>query len=443
MTAKYQAYSEYKDSGVEWLGVLPQHWEWIRLKYVAELEGEKIDPGSRHQYVGMENIESGNGKYLVKEDTTPEGLSTSFLEGDVLFGKLRPYLAKSWLANFSGICSSEFLVLRSRKVNAKFLNYYTLTEEFINQVESSTYGSKMPRASWDFISLMGVPIPEYDNSKKIANFLDHETAKIDTLIEKQQQLIKLLKEKRQAVISHAVTKGLNPNAPMCDSGVEWLGDVPEHWEVKKISYVINAIGDVDHYMPQSIEKGIPYVMTGDLKGLASSINFEDCKQVSHKDYLKLSSKIKSSKGDVIMARYATIGTASYIDIDADFLVSYSCVTIKPNLSKAFGLYLFYYFKSAAFLQGIKNQINTNTQENVGVNDLKKVKVALPTLDEQSRIIEYLQSKISKINSISDRSQTAINLMQERRTALISAAVTGKIDLRNWQSPNKEKREASV
>ncbi len=132
-----------------------------------------------------------------------------------------------------------------------------------------------------------------------------------------------------------------------------------------------------------------------------------------------------------MARYATIGTASYIDVDAEFLVSYSCVTIKPNLSKVFGLYLFYYFKSDDFLQGIKNQINANTQENVGINDLKKVKAALPTLAEQSRIIEYLQSKISKINSISDRSQAAIGLLQERRTALISAAVTGKIDVRKW------------
>ncbi len=160
--------------------------------------------------------------------------------------------------------------------------------------------------------------------------------------------------------------------------------------MSNINYVLNAIGDVGHYMPQSVEKGIPYVMTGDLKALASSINFEDCKQVSRKNHLKLSNKIKSSRGDVIVARYATIGTTSYIDVDSDFLVSYSCVTIKANLSKVFGLYLFYYFKSDVFLEGIQNQINTNTQGNVGVNDLKKVKVALPVLAEQLRIIEYMQ-----------------------------------------------------
>ena len=121
---------------------------------------------------------------------------------------------------------------------------------------------------------------------KYASFLDHETAKIDTLIEEQQSLIRLLKEKRQAVISHAVTKGLNPNAPMKDSGVEWLGEVPEHWDVYDMNYALNAIGDVDHYMPKSIDEGIPYVMTGDLTEFTSDIHFENCKQVSNSDFFK-------------------------------------------------------------------------------------------------------------------------------------------------------------
>ena len=135
-----------------------------------------------------------------------------------------------------------------------------------------------------------------------------------------------------------------------------------------------------------------------------------------------------------MARYATIGTVSYIDIDANFLVSYSCVTIKPNTSKVVGLYLFYYFKSDAFMQGIQSQVNTNTQGNVGINDLKKIKIALPALTEQTKTIAYLQLKISKLDVISDRAKAAILLAQERRTALISATVTGKIDVRNWVAP---------
>ncbi len=274
-----------------------------------------------------------------------------------------------------------------------------------------------------------MPLPPLHTQQAITRFLDAKTAQIDELVTKKRQLIIKLKEKRQTVISHAVTKGLNPNAPMKDSGVEWLGKVPEHWAVNNITYILNAIGDVDHYMPQSVENGIPYVMTGDLKEFVSDINFKDCKQVSHEDYVKLCQKIKSSKGDLILARYATIGTASYVDIDTDFLVSYSCVTIKPNPSKVFGLYLFYYFKSNSFLQGIQNEINTNTQGNVGISDLKKVKMALPTLNEQSKIIEFLDKQVSKIDTLIEKSNSAIELMQEYRTALISAAVTGKIDVR--------------
>lgn len=220
--AKYKAYPEYKDSGVEWLGAIPEDWSVTKLKYIADLLTAK-STNSDDLFVGLENISSGDGKYISKEENIADGASVSFEKNDVLFGKLRPYLAKSWLATFSGVCSSEFLVLRTAKLHPKYLNYFSLTNEFIDQVNSSTYGSKMPRASWEFIGLLPVPTCSYSLSEKVARFLDHETAKIDNLIEKQQQLIELLKEKRQAVISHAVTKGLNPDVLMKDSGVEWLG----------------------------------------------------------------------------------------------------------------------------------------------------------------------------------------------------------------------------
>jgi len=431
------SYQAYKVSDSFWLGDIPEEWSCQQLKYVADLSTEKVIPSASVRYVGMENVRSGDGSFVNTDDQEPEGLSLSFANSDVLFGKLRPYLAKSWLASFSGICSSEFLVLGTRKVSPRFLNYTTLSREFISIVDSSTYGAKMPRASWDFIGMLKVPVPDFGTSVQIARFLDYETAKIDALIEKQQQLIALLKEKRQAVISHAVTKGLNPDAPMRDSGVEWLGEVPAHWEVGALSYALNAIGDVDHYMPPSVEEGVPYVMTGDLEELASEIDFTRCKQVAHHDYRRLCKKIKTTKGDLIMARYATIGTVSYVDLDSEFLVSYSCVTIKPNTGKALGRYLFFCLKSDSFVQGIQERINTNTQGNVGIADLRKVKVALPGIEEQLRITEYLRVRVAAMGKVIESSEATIDLLQERRAALISAAVTGKIDVRKWQSPDDE------
>jgi type I restriction enzyme S subunit len=427
--SKYSAYSVYKDSGVEWLGEVPEHWEIRKLKFSATLISNKINAkDSELQFIGLENIESFTGK-LIFSDTESEGIALYYKDNDILFCKLRPYLAKVYLANQEGLCTSELLVLRGTEIIPPFLKYYLLSQEFINIVDSSTYGSKMPRANWEFIGNLSCLIPHEKEQHQIATFLDNKTAHLDKLIEKKQQMIGLLNEKRIALITQAVTKGLDLTVPMKDSGIEWLGEVPEHWVVNNINYVLNAIGDVDHYMPRSVEKGIPYVMTGDLKEFVSSINFKDCKQVSYEDYMKLSKKIKSSKGDLIVARYATIGTASYVDIDADFLVSYSCVTIKPNLSKALGLYLFYYFKSNAFLQGIQNEINTNTQGNVGINDLKKVTIALPTLAEQSKIVDYFNHETAKLDRMINTIQSAIAKLQEYRSALITAAVTGKIDVR--------------
>ncbi|EPJ7089070.1 restriction endonuclease subunit S [Citrobacter amalonaticus] len=193
-----------KDSGIEWLGPISQHCIITKLKYLTVLKTEKA-VSNNIRYVGMENISSGTGKFLSKDEMTPEGASVSFEYNDVLFGKLRPYLAKSWLATFAGICSSEFLVLQPKKIHARYLNYYLLTNEFIKQVDSSTYGSKMPRANWDFISQLPVPTWTYEESKAIAVYLDNLTAKLDCLLEKQNQQVNLLQERRTALISAAVT----------------------------------------------------------------------------------------------------------------------------------------------------------------------------------------------------------------------------------------------
>ncbi len=208
-----------------------------------------------------------------------------------------------------------------------------------------------------------------------------------------------------------------------NSGVEWLGEIPCHWEAIKFAYVIDKVGDIDHYMPNSVDHGIPYVMTGDLKDRVSLIDFSSCKKVNEIDYKNLSKKIKTQRDDVILARYATIGTVSYVDIDADFLVSYSCVTIKPKVTKVSGKYLFNYLKSDAFIQSIQMQVNSNTQGNVGVDSLRSVKVIMPSLQEQAQIINFLDHETAKIDSLIEKQQKLIELLKEKRQAAISHAVT--------------------
>ena len=435
---KYQAYPEYKDSGVEWLGKIPVQWQCIKLKYVASLEGRKTqDDLTAYKYVGLENIESWSGTYIQGEVIQPEGVSTTFNQEDVLFGKLRPYLAKSWLAAFSGICSSEFLVLRSKKVSPRFLNYYFLTEEVIKQVDSSTYGSKMPRASWDFIGLMDVSVPVYADSEKIASFLDHETAKIDTLIDKQQQLIQLLKEKRQAVISHAVTKGLNPNAPMRDSGVEWLGEVPEHWSVTRIKYYTHVFEQ--GWSPQCDSRPAEDDEYGVLK--VGCVNYGEFRAEENKALpieLEPQRQYSLKKGDLLISRANTkelVGSAAVVERDYNNLIL--CDKLyRLRFDEAVNPQLVAYFLS---LFVVRQQIEieatgaSHSMQNIGQSTIKEMPVVIPPIEEANELVSTIKEQMTVFEALESKAVKGIKLLQERRTALISAAVTGKIDVRRHAS----------
>ncbi|MFM6135598.1 MAG: restriction endonuclease subunit S, partial [Sphaerospermopsis kisseleviana] len=218
---KYQGYDKYKDSGVEWLGDIPEHWEVKRFKFSVYLINNKIEAeNSNLTYMGLEHIESWTGKRIEDENASSEGIGSHFLPNDVLFGKLRPYLAKVYLSEIEGLASTEALVLRCKNnISPRFLKYYILSRDFINIVDSSTFGAKMPRASWDFIGNLFFTFPPLDEQEKIARFLDYKTKQIDNLIAKKETLIEKLDEKRTSLISHAVTKGLDVNVPMKDSGI--------------------------------------------------------------------------------------------------------------------------------------------------------------------------------------------------------------------------------
>jgi type I restriction enzyme S subunit len=179
-----------------------------------------------------------------------------------------------------------------------------------------------------------------------------------------------------------------------------VGLIPEDWNVFVLSSLLNGIYDVDHYMPKTEKNGIPYLMTGDLKEVIGDIDFDNCKKISETDYKQLSKKVKNSIGDIILARYATVGTVSFVNIDFDFIVSYSCVTIKPNNSKLLSLFLFYYFKSNTFKLEVNNKVNANIQDNVGIGDLYKMKIALPpSLEEQKAIATALSDVDDLINNL--------------------------------------------
>jgi len=249
--SKYKSYPQYKDSGVEWLGEVPEHWDVKRLKHFTTINdetlSEKYDEDFEINYIDIGSVTTGyiqNSEVILYSDA-PSRARRIVRNGDILVSTVRTYLkaiAPVSYAENGYIASTGFAVIRSKNdVCSDYLKYALLSNYFINLVESESTGISYPAINASELVTFNIALAPFKEQQSIANFLDNATCKIDTLIQKQQNLIELLKEKRQALISHAVTKGLNPHVKMKDSEVEWLGEVPEHWVVKKTKQLFSLI----------------------------------------------------------------------------------------------------------------------------------------------------------------------------------------------------------
>jgi type I restriction enzyme S subunit len=237
MTDGLRPYPAMKDSGVAWLGEVPEHWSVEKLESsIGNVIEQTAERRTGDLYIALEHVESWTGRLRpTGPDVTFDSQVKCFRAGDVLFGKLRSYSAKVTRAPSNGVCVGEFLVLRPREsqVHAPYVETLLRSKPAIDAVNRSTFGAKMPRADWQFVGSMPITLPPLAEQAAIVRILDHADRRIRRHIRAKQKLIKLLEEQRQAIIHRAVTRGLDPNVRLKPSGVEWLGDVPEHWEVRR------------------------------------------------------------------------------------------------------------------------------------------------------------------------------------------------------------------
>jgi type I restriction enzyme, S subunit len=424
----FPRYPKYKDSGVEWLGKVPHHWDVKPVKRNFRLVTEKAQ--HKTYPVALENIESWTGRY-VQTESEFEGEGVSFSEGDILFGKLRPYLAKVFLTDTAGEAIGDFHVLRPvSNVKGNFGKYVLLSRDFINIVDGSTFGSKMPRASWEFVSTVKLAMPPNEEQTHIAAFLDRELSKSDSLISEQQRLINLLKEKRQAVISHAVTKGLNPDVRMKDSGIEWLGQVPEHWAASKISEIAEVHGGAtpNRENPSFWDGAIPWASPKDMKTERLSVTEEFITEEG----------LKNSPCNLIPLRAVLIVVRSGIlkhtlpvcINEFSLAINQDLKALVINEMKCLPEFF------TRWIQGLNSVLLMNwrkqgaTVESLEVSKIMKTLLHLPPLGEQKLIVYELNCALTKLDKLVKEVLLSTELLQERRTALISAAVTGQIDVRN-------------
>ncbi|WP_218713019.1 hypothetical protein [Arthrobacter sp. BF1] len=424
-----QPYGEYKESEVEWLGPIPTQWELRRLKSVVALQTDRAVEQTNP--VALENIQGWTGRFLPSDsEFTADG--TKFSSGDVLFGKLRPYLAKSWLADCDGEAVGDFHVFRpSLGLSSRFLQYITLSPEFISMVDGSTFGAKMPRASWDFIGELRYPMPDRATQDLVASFLDRETVQIDDLIGKQERLIELMAEKRQAVITQAVTKGLDPNTPTKPSGVPWQGDVPALWTVQPLKNLMQ--------MQTGVTLGKDYTDTETesfayLRVANVQIGYVD---LSHVKEIELPASVARSSllrsGDVLMTEGGDrdkLARGCIWDGAIDPCVHQNHIFAVRTNHQLLNMFLVLVLdadpaRTYFYLTGKQstNLASTNS------TTVKNFRFGVPPIDEQMRIIEHLKIKIDQIDELVDKAQAVVGVLRERRSALISAAVTGKIDVR--------------
>ena len=413
----FPKYKEYKDSGVDWLGKVPVYWDIHRLKFLSDIQTGDKDT--------VDAEEDGDYPFFVRSQTV-ERISTHTFDCEAILtagdgvgvGKVFHYHNGPFDYH-----QRVYMMNNFRHVDGRFLFHYMRANFYKVALEGGAK-STVDSIRRPMLSDFPVSFPTLEEQTAIANFLDAETSKIDALVAEQRRLIELLKEKRQAVISHAVTKGLNPNAPMKDSGIEWLGDVPEHWEVKAFQRCVTvAEGQVDPKQPDfakmfliapnHIESG-----TGRLHDLETA-----------DQQAAISGKYFCNSGNVIYSKIRPALRKVCIAPE-DCLCSADMYPLQAH-SGLTNEFLFRWILTEQFSAFAVLESDRVAMPKINRESLKQVKFVLPPIAEQKEICHYITKQIEGFDRLVLEAEQAIELLQERRTALVSAAVTGKIDVREY------------
>ena len=453
--AKYQKYAEYKDTGIEWLGEIPNHWNVGNLKFsfvgikngATETQIEESNntvPISR-----IESISTGEINYEKVGFVNKYSIAESYKinEGDIRLSHINSLsmVGNIALKRDTSILYHGMNLLRlmpnKDKFDPKYLFWILKSKYFRNSVESIAKPAiNQASVSIDSLKNISLLIPTKIEQQDIANFLDHETAKIDSLIAKQEKLIELLKEKRQAVISHAVTKGLNPDVTMKDSGVEWLGQVPEHWAVAKLAYryevLLGKMLDESKITGNYLGK---YLRNTDVQwGRVNSENLPEMDFRPHEI-----ERYSVQQGDLLVCEGGEIGRCAIWESEDTCFYQKALHRLRAYSSQDSHKFMFYVLFDSVHRERFISGAGKATIAHLPAETFKQYRFAFPPKNEQVQIVEYLDTMSKAFDEIETKALAQIKLLQERRTALISSAVTGKIDVRNWQHPNEEKMGLSA
>jgi type I restriction enzyme S subunit len=449
LSRKYAAYPEYKDSEVKWLGAIPVSWTMTKMAWNFKAEKGKngqlltkdycgLNSGQHAVYSGQTENDGIMGRINSFEfDTGSDGVLFSTTVG------AKAMHLSHLTGKFSLSQNCMIMVPKSKNYHIRFSFYHFQPLFFYERglIPEHMQASFRMEDLYQYQTVL----PSMNEQAQIANFLDHETAKIDTLIDKQQQLITLLKEKRQAVISHAVTKGLNPNAPMRDSGVEWLEEVPVHWEVIRFKHLVaeSAAGPYGSSLTKSMYTSAGIRVFGQQQVIPDDFSIGDY-YISEEKFEEMK-RYEVFPNDLLISVMGTVGKVAVVPEDIERgIINPRLVKYKVMVDR-----ILPHFAKAAFLSDASQSLlllaaQGSTMDGLNMQILGELPIPCPpTLGEQQEILNETQRQAEKFDKLLVKSQFGVELLRERRTALISSAVTGKIDVRNWQAPTAKSEKEVV
>lgn len=445
----YPVYPEMRDSGVPWLEEIPSHWQLKRLKDIAshndETLEENTEPDFELEYVDISSVNLVDG--ITRTETmafekSPSRARRIARDGDTIISTVRTYLkaiAAIKDAPDNLVVSTGFAVIRPQAVLAPaFLSYFLQTSGFVGDVVAHSNGVSYPAINpSDLVRLPAIepPLPE---QQTIARFLDHKTAQIDALIAKKEALLQKLAEKRTALISQAVTQGLDPTVPMQDSGVAWLGQIPAHWKVMRLRFLVEKIEQ--GWSPQCENQAAEANEWGVLKvGCVNGEYFDESENKALPPNLEVRTQYEIQAGDILMSRANTkelLGSAAIaISPRNKLLLCDKLYRLIPS-SRIDSNYLVRILRSTiSRMQYERDATGTSgSMQNIGQDTIKNLVIPAPPLEEQKLIEQNLSALLTASSASEEKTQSAIEKLKEYRAALITAAVTGKIDVRGVPLP---------
>lgn len=441
-TSAHPTYEEYKDSGVDWLKQIPAHWDVVPLRYYCNIPKGQVDPRTEDYrgrvLVAPNHVEQDTGRIRELETAHEQGASSGKYPvepGDLIYSKIRPELNKVCLAKGEWLCSADMYPIKIRKgYDAHYLKYLMLSQAFKHLMVNDSMRVAMPKVNRDTLNAARILHPPFDEQRAIAAFLDRETERIDALIEKKEQLIDLLEEKRTTLISRVVTKGLDADVEMQDSGVEWLGEIPAGWDLIKLRWLTENIEqgwspNADDREAAKDEWGVitlSAVKNGDFypeehKALPSDTDPKPKYEIKPGDFLLTRANTPELVGDACLVR----------DTRDKLMMSDLVYRLRLRNELVDGQHLMYWMISRNGRHQVERSARGSSKSMVKISQghIKSWIAALPPLGEQRRIVDHLDKQTAQIDTLIETIQKGIDRLKEYRTALISAAVTGQIDVR--------------